>query len=167
MAATDMRVASGSDASACATSTGSDNALGKTAADADPEQNAQCDEACFGEFGGGNAGVEPGSAVALRFAEQKSSNPGCGVADAYAASGASTCTANATSTTPTRKRDLITTLYRDSFATRLPTPAPRPGHAVNNVEYIGAQSQLLAHFIRCLRIEQRGRLRLEDIVLDQ
>jgi hypothetical protein len=69
----------------------------------------------LGEYGRGSAGLEPGSAVALRLAEQKSSNPGGGVADAYAPSGASRCAANVTSTTPTRKRGLITTLYKDSF----------------------------------------------------
>ena len=107
VAVTNARVAGGSDASACASSTGSDNALGNTAAAADPAHNAQCDGVCLGEYGRGNAGVEPGSTVALRFAEQKSLNPGCGVDDAYAPSGASRCTANVTSTTPTRKRGLI------------------------------------------------------------
>lgn len=77
------------------------------AADADPEQKAQCDEACLGEYGKGNAGVEPDNAVALRFAEHKALNPGGGVADAYAATGANKCTVKVTNTTPTRKRDLI------------------------------------------------------------
>jgi hypothetical protein len=54
------------------------NALGRTAADADPEQNAQCVEPCLGEFGRGSAGSEPGSAVALRLAEQMSPTPGAG-----------------------------------------------------------------------------------------
>ncbi|HEV2041464.1 MAG TPA: hypothetical protein VGT81_15760 [Casimicrobiaceae bacterium] len=107
MAVTNALVAGESAASACASGTGSDNALGKTAAAADPAHNAQCNEACLGEYGCGSAGVKPGSAVALRFTEQKSLNPGCGVADAYAPSGASRCTANVTSTTPTRKRGLI------------------------------------------------------------
>ena len=107
VAVTNVHIARGSDSSPCAIGTGSDNAFGKTAADADPEQYAQCDEVCLGEYGRGSAGLEPGSAVALRLAEQKSSNPGGGVADAYAPSGASRCTANVTSTTPTRKRDLI------------------------------------------------------------
>jgi hypothetical protein len=107
VAVTNALVAGESAASACASGTGSDNALGKTSAAADPAHNAQCDEVCLGEYGRGNAGVERGSAVVLRFAEQKSLNPGCGVADAYAPSGASRCTANVTSTTPTRKRDLI------------------------------------------------------------
>src|SRR5450759_42673 len=114
-AVTNGRVACGSDASACAISTGSDNALGKTAADADPEQYAQCDEVCLGEYGRGSAGLEPGSAVALRLAEQKSSNPGGGIAVAYAPSGASRCTANVTSTTPTRKRDLMVRHCTASF----------------------------------------------------
>ena len=35
------------------------------------------------------------------------STPMAGVADAYAASGANRCTVNVTSTTPTRKRELI------------------------------------------------------------
>jgi len=107
VAVTNTHVAGGSDASVCASGTGSDNAFGRTAADADPAHNAQCDEACLGEYGRGSAGLEPGSAVALRFAEQKSLNPGPGVTDAYAPSGATRCTANVTSTTPTRKRDLI------------------------------------------------------------
>jgi hypothetical protein len=115
VAVTTARIAGGSDTSACASGTGSDNALGKTAADADPEQYAQCDEVCLGEYGRGSAGLEPGSAVALRLAEQKSSNPGGGVADAYAASGASRCPVNVTSTTPTWKRDLIAQHCTASF----------------------------------------------------
>jgi hypothetical protein len=114
-AVTNAGIARGSDTSARAIGTGSDNAFGKTAADADPEQYAQCDEACLGEYGRGNAGIEPGNAFALRLAEQKSSNPGGGVAEAYAPSGASRCAANVTSTAPTRKRGLITILYKDSF----------------------------------------------------
>jgi hypothetical protein len=51
--------------------------------------------------------VDFGSAVALRFAEQRSSNPGAGAADAYAASGKSKCAVKVTSTTPTRRLDLI------------------------------------------------------------
>jgi hypothetical protein len=46
--ATDVRVAIRSDSVTTATRAGSDNVLGKMAADADPEQKAQCDEACFG-----------------------------------------------------------------------------------------------------------------------
>ena len=115
VAVTNARVAGGSDTSACASGAGSDNALGKTAADADPEQYAQCEEPCFGEYGCGNAGVDFGSAVALRFAEQRSSNRGAGVPDAYAASGANRCTVNVTSTTPTRKRDLIARHCTASF----------------------------------------------------
>src|ERR1700687_86088 len=106
-AVTNAHVAGESDASACASGTGSDNALGRTAAAADPAHSAQCDEACLGEYGRGNAGAQPGSAVAWRFAGQKSLNPGPGVTDASAPSGASRCTANVTSTTPTRKRDLL------------------------------------------------------------
>jgi hypothetical protein len=128
MAATDTNVACGSAASACAAGAGSDNALGKTAAEAEPEQNAQCEEPCLGEDGRGNAGAGPGSAVALRFAEQKSSNPGNSVAIAYAVSGASNCAVNATSTTPMRKRDFMaphcTAVVRDAntpAATRHPT----------------------------------------------
>jgi hypothetical protein len=120
-AAINARVAGRSDTSACASGTGSDSALGKTAADADPEQNAQCEEPCLGAYGRGNAGPEFGSAVALRFAEQRSSNRGSGVADAYAASGANRCTVNVTSTTPTRKRDLIAlALYREFLVLRCP-----------------------------------------------
>jgi hypothetical protein len=107
VAASDTGVARGSIASAWSAGAGSDKALGKTAAEAEPQQNAQCDEPCLGEYGRGRAGAEPGNAVALRFAEQKSSNPGG--ADAYALSGASSCAANATSTTPARKRDLMAT----------------------------------------------------------
>ena len=51
--------------------------------------------------------MEFGSALVLRFAEQRSSNRGPGVPDAYAASGANRCTVNVTSATPTRKRELI------------------------------------------------------------
>jgi hypothetical protein len=75
---------------------------GNTAADADPEQDAQCDDPCLGEAGRGRAGDDPGGA-APRIAEQKSSNPVAGVADANAASGARSCAASATSTTPARR----------------------------------------------------------------
>ena len=51
VAVINARVAGGSDTSACASGAGSDNALGKTAADADPEQNAQCEEPCLGAYG--------------------------------------------------------------------------------------------------------------------
>jgi hypothetical protein len=91
----------------CTSSTGSDDKLGNKAGAADPEHNAQCDEPCLGELGRGKAGAEPGSGVALRLTEQKSSNPGPGVADAYAPSGTSRCAASVTNTTPMRKRGLI------------------------------------------------------------
>ena len=45
------RIAAGSATSACVSGAGSDNALAKTAADADPEQNAQCEEPCLGAYG--------------------------------------------------------------------------------------------------------------------
>jgi len=51
VAVINARIAGGSDASARASGAGSDNALGKTAADADPEQNAQCEEPCLGAYG--------------------------------------------------------------------------------------------------------------------
>src|ERR1700681_589671 len=51
VAVINARVAGGSATSACAASAGSDKALGKTAADADPEQNAQCEEPCLGAYG--------------------------------------------------------------------------------------------------------------------
>ena len=51
VAVINARVAAGSDTSACTSGAGSDNALGKTAADAEPEQNAQCDEPCLGAYG--------------------------------------------------------------------------------------------------------------------
>src|ERR1700687_251657 len=63
VAVINARVAGGSDTSACASSAGSDNTLGKTAADADPEQYAQCEEPCLGAYGRGDAGREVGSAV--------------------------------------------------------------------------------------------------------
>jgi hypothetical protein len=69
----------------------------------------------LGEYGCGNAGVDFGSAIVVRLAEQRSSNRGPGVADAYAASGANRCTVNVTTTTPTRKRDLIARHSTASF----------------------------------------------------
>ena len=51
VAVIDGRVAGGSNTSASASGAGSDNALGKTAADADPKQNAQCEEPCLGAYG--------------------------------------------------------------------------------------------------------------------
>src|SRR5207237_7912900 len=41
------------------------------------------------------------------------------------------------------------------------------GLAVEDVEHLEAQSQLLVQLVRRLRIEQRGRLRLDAVVLDQ
>src|SRR6202521_1998678 len=41
------------------------------------------------------------------------------------------------------------------------------GLAVEDVEYVEAQSKLLVHLIRRLRIEQRGRLRLDAVGLNQ
>jgi hypothetical protein len=124
--ATGMLVACGSSSSARATDTGSDSALGKSAADAEPQQNAQCDEAWLGEYGRGSAGAEPGAVIALRalrFAEQKSSNPGGAAADAYAANGASSCANSTTRTTPIRKRDLIAGIVADLAMRMLPGPS--------------------------------------------
>jgi hypothetical protein len=52
-------------ASTGAMSAGGHHALGTMAAEAEPEQNAQCDEACLGDAGRG-FGAELGDAAALR-----------------------------------------------------------------------------------------------------
>jgi hypothetical protein len=84
-------------------------APGKTAAGAEPQQNAQCEDACPGESWRGSVGAPPGREFAVRSAEQKSSNPGRAATDAYAASGASICAAKAIRTIPARKRYLMAT----------------------------------------------------------
>jgi len=122
--ATGMLVARGSSSSARATDTGSNSALGKSAADVEPQQNAQCDEACLGEYGRGSAGAGPGGVIALRalrLAEQKSSNSGSAAAEAYAASGARSCANSATSTRPMRKRDLIAGIVAWIFCDAMPS----------------------------------------------
>src|ERR1700686_5484688 len=41
------------------------------------------------------------------------------------------------------------------------------GLVVEDIEYVEAQPQLPVHLVRCLRIEQSGRLGLDAIVLEQ
>ena len=103
---------------------------GNTAADADPEQYAQCDEPCFDEAGRGNAGDDPGSAPP-RLAEQKSSNPVAGAADAYAPSGASNCVASATSTTPARRRERRERDFIADIVTRVLHNKPELGRFIS------------------------------------
>ena len=82
--------------------------LGKTAADADPEQyGAMRRSRAWENTAAATPERNPAAPSHCDLTEQKSSNPGRGVADAYAPSGASRCAANVTSTTPMRKRDFI------------------------------------------------------------